>query len=155
MEFELTAERQMEPCEALGSCRSWEAPIPRAIATSTPGRALRGGGKSLEGLVTAGLKARLRVGFFGLSLGAGRMPALVRPTWAASRRWETSKGAVAPTLAEPQGGSREAKLKEAEGKATTVGTRTGSEAGRGGELANDSETRRPSKARQVEPDGAG
>lgn len=83
------------------------------------------------------------------------MPALVRPTWAASRRWETSKGAVAPTLAEPQGGSREAKLKEAEGKATTVGTRTGSEAGRGGELANDSETRRPSKARQVEPDGAG
>jgi len=36
-----------------------------------------------------------------------------------------------PTLAEPQGVSREVKLKEAEGKATTAGKRTGSEAEHG------------------------
>ena len=46
---------------------------------------------------------------------------------------------VPTTVAELQGGSREAKLKEAEGKVSTVGTRTGSEAGCEGELARNGE----------------
>ncbi len=60
---------------------------------------------------------------------------------------------MVPTLAEPQGGSREAKLKEAEGKPTTAGDEPVARPGAGGELASDSEARRPSKTRQVEPDG--
>jgi len=58
------------------------------------------------------------------------------------------------TVAEPQGVSREAKLKAAEGKPSTVGTRTGSEAGCGRQAGPEQRNPKVIKSHQVEPDGA-
>ena len=59
------------------------------------------------------------------------------------------------TVAEPQGLVVRRKLKEAEGKPSTVGTRTGSEAGCGRQAGSEQRSPKVIKTHQVEPDGAG
>jgi hypothetical protein len=58
------------------------------------------------------------------------------------------------TVAEPQGLVVRRKLKEAEGKPSTVGTRTGSEAGCGRQAGSEQRSPKVIKTYQVEPDGA-
>jgi hypothetical protein len=57
------------------------------------------------------------------------------------------------TVAEPQGVSREAKLKEAEGKPSTGRTESGSEAGRGRRAGWEQRSPNTTQTRQVEPTG--
>jgi len=58
------------------------------------------------------------------------------------------------TVAEPQGLVVRRKLKEAEGKPSTVGTRTGSEAGCGRQAGSEQRSPKIIKTHRVEPDGA-
>jgi hypothetical protein len=60
---------------------------------------------------------------------------------------------VVATVAEPQGGSREVTLKEAEGKPSTERTASGYEAGRGRQVGWDRRSPKTTKTRQVEPIG--
>ena len=78
----------------------------------------------------------------------------VCPAWAESNLDERSQsGPMTATVAEPQSapveqvrqGSREVKPKEVGGKLSTVGIRTGSEAGCGGQVALNSEAQRSSR----------
>ncbi len=57
------------------------------------------------------------------------------------------------TVAEPQGLAVRRKLKEAEGKLSTEGTRTGSEAGCGRRAGSEQRSPKVIKTRQVEPVG--
>lgn len=57
------------------------------------------------------------------------------------------------TVVEPQGGRREAKLKEAEDKPSTVGTQTGSEAGCGRRAGWQQRSPKVIQTQPVEPDG--
>src|SRR4051794_15635458 len=57
------------------------------------------------------------------------------------------------TVAEPQGGTREGKPKEAESKLSTEGTRTGSEAGCGRQAGSEQRSPKVIKTHQVEPVG--
>ncbi len=57
------------------------------------------------------------------------------------------------TVAEPQGPAVRRKLKEAEGKLSTEGTRTGSEAGCGRRAGSEQRSPRVIKTHQVEPVG--
>ena len=58
------------------------------------------------------------------------------------------------TVAEPQGATVRGKPKEAEGKLSTVGTRTGSEAGCGRQAGREQRSPKIIKTHQVEPVGA-
>ena len=58
------------------------------------------------------------------------------------------------TVAKPQGATARGKPKEAGGKLSTVGTRTGSEAGCGRQAGPEQRSPKVIKTHQVEPDGA-
>jgi hypothetical protein len=62
-------------------------------------------------------------------------------------------GPMTATVAEPQGKSREVKLKEAEGEPSTEGTRTGREAGYGRRAGPEQRSPKIIKTYQVEPVG--
>src|ERR1035437_704569 len=63
-------------------------------------------------------------------------------------------GPVTATVAKPQGATARGKPKEAGGKLSTVGTRTGSEAGCGRQAGPEQRSPKVIKTHQVEPDGA-
>ncbi len=66
----------------------------------------------------------------------------------------SQSGPMAATVAEPQGATARGKPKEAEGKLSTVGTRTGSEAGCGRRAGSEQRSPKVIKTHQVEPGGA-
>ncbi len=77
------------------------------------------------------------------------------PAWADSMKLRrTSRSQWLATLAEPQGVSREAKLKEAAGKTSTGRTGSGREAGRGRRAGWEQRSPKTTQTRQVEPPGA-
>jgi len=82
-------------------------------------------------------------------------PAPVCPAWADSMKLKrTSRSRWLATVAEPQGVSREAKLKEAAGKTSTGRTGSGREAGRGRRAGWEQRSPKTTQTRQVEPPGA-
>src|ERR1019366_5121814 len=66
----------------------------------------------------------------------------------------SQSGPMTATVAKPQGATARGKPKEAGGKLSTVGTRTGSEAGCGRQAGPEQRSRKVIKTHQVEPDGA-
>src|ERR1039457_5509248 len=66
----------------------------------------------------------------------------------------SQSGPMTATVAKPQGATARGKPKEAGGKLSTVGTRTGSEAGGGRQAGPEQRSPKVIKAHQVEPDGA-
>ncbi len=65
----------------------------------------------------------------------------------------SQSGPMTATVAEPQGRAVRQKLKEAEGKLSTEGTRTGSEAGCGRQAGAEQRSPKVIKTHQVEPVG--
>ena len=66
----------------------------------------------------------------------------------------SQSGPMTATVAKPQGATARGKPKEAGGKLSTVGTRTGSEAGCGRQAGPEQRSPKVIKTHQVEPDGA-
>ena len=65
----------------------------------------------------------------------------------------SQSGPMTATVAEPQGATVRGKPKEAGGKLSTVGTRTGSEAGCGRQAGPEQRSPKVIKTHQVEPGG--
>ena len=104
----------------------------------------------LEGTVCDGSAAGLRAGRRGWTTPPQGVPSMGRILLDE----RSQSGPMTATVAEPQGATARGKPKEAEGKLSTAGIRTGSEAGCGRQAGPEQRSPKVIKTHHVEPGGA-